>query len=125
MARCASFQTAAPKRITTRSIAQPRVERPGLRPVRLNANVNAGPSDTSPFLSPDGNALLFYSERSGGFGQADLYVSTKRDGDWQAAVNLGATVNTRGYEYNPAISRDGATLYFGRDRRIWSMPLSE
>jgi Tol biopolymer transport system component len=92
-------------------------------PVKLNADVNAGPSDTSPFLSPDGNILLFYSERAGGFGKADLYVSTKRDGQWQAALNLGSVVNTSDYEYNPSVSRDGKTLYFGRARRVWSLPI--
>ena len=94
-------------------------------PVRLDTTVNAGPSDTSPFLSPDGNAMLFYSERAGGFGQADLYVTVKRGGAWQPAVNLGAAVNTASYEYNPSVSPDGATLYFGRDRRVWSLPIAQ
>jgi len=94
-------------------------------PVKLGAAVNAGPSDTSPFLSPDGNVLLFYSERPGGYGQADLYVSTKKAGEWQPAVNLGPSVNTSDYEYNPSVSRDGNTLYFGRSRRIWSIPIAD
>jgi Tol biopolymer transport system component len=94
-------------------------------PVKLSARVNAGPSDTSPFLSPDGNTLLFYSERTDGFGQADLYVSRRKDGEWQPAVNLGPAVNTSDYEYNPSVSPDGNTLYFGRSRRVWSVPIAD
>ena len=94
-------------------------------PVRLNANVNAGPSDTSPFLSPDGRTLLFYSTRAGGAGQADLYASFEEDGDWGRAVNLGPSVNTAGYEYNPVVSRDGSMLIFGRDRQLRYIALSK
>ena len=93
-------------------------------PVRLNTNVNAGPSDTSPFLSPDGRTLLFYSTRAGGAGQADLYASFKDGNDWGPAVNLGPRVNTGGYEYNPVVSRDGSMLIFGRDRQLLYIALS-
>jgi len=93
-------------------------------PVKQNANVNAGPSDTSPFLSPDGNTLLFYSEREGGRGKADLYISRKA-GDWTPAVNLGLAVNTAEFEYNPSVSPDGKTFYFGRSGMILSVPLAE
>jgi Tol biopolymer transport system component len=92
-------------------------------PVKLPAEFNAGPSDTSPFLSPDGNVMLFYSTRPGGFGQADLYVSFRRSGSWSTARNLGPTVNTAASEYNPEVSRDGATFYFGRDGNIFAVPL--
>jgi dipeptidyl aminopeptidase/acylaminoacyl peptidase len=93
------------------------------QPVLLNANVNAGPSDTSPWLSPDGNTLLFYSNRTGGFGKSDLYVSVKR-GDWQPAQNLGPVVNTAETEYNPSVSPDGKSLYFGRNGNVYVLPLS-
>src|SRR6185503_13834269 len=94
-------------------------------PIRLSATINAGPSDTSPSLSPDGATLLFYSERAGGLGQADVYISGRKDGAWQPAQNLGPIVNSTGYDYNPSVSRDGNTLFFGRDRRIWSIPVAE
>ncbi|HEX6535796.1 MAG TPA: hypothetical protein VF041_14455 [Gemmatimonadaceae bacterium] len=87
-------------------------------PSRLGPTINAGPSDTSPFLSPDGRTLLFYSTRVGGAGQGDLYVSVKTEGRWGPAVNLGPLVNTPGSEYNPVVSRDGAVLIFGRAGRL-------
>jgi hypothetical protein len=95
------------------------------RPEKLNDSVNAGPSDTSPFLAPDGNTLLFYSERDGGRGKADLYISIRVNGEWRPPVNLGDAVNTGDSEYNPAVSPDGATLYFGRGGDIWTVPISE
>ena len=94
-------------------------------PVAANANVNAGPSDTSPWLSPDGNTLLFYSKRAGGVGQADVYMARKdARGEWGPATSLGAGVNTPASEYNPSVSRDGQTLYFGRGGSVWSIPLA-
>jgi len=93
-------------------------------PVKLNAPVNAGPSDTSPFLSPDGRTLLFYSTRPGGFGQADIYIVSKRNGSWGTPANLGPVVNTSDFEYNPSVSPDGRTLYFGRQRKIWEVEIS-
>jgi hypothetical protein len=91
-------------------------------PVRQNDVINAGPSDTSPFLTPDGKSMLWYSTRPGGFGQADLYVSRKSRGEWGVAVNIGAPINTEAFEYNPSLSPDRRTLYFGRSGRIWEVP---
>ena len=90
--------------------------------VLLPAAINAGPSDTSPFISPDGKTLLFYSTRSGGFGKADLYVSSKKHGRWTESVNLGPVVNSAESEYNPAVSPDGQELFFGRNSRIYIVP---
>lgn len=90
-------------------------------PAPLDSTINAGPSDTSPWLSPDGNTLLFYSERAGGQGKADLYVSERRDGAWSAPRNLGSAVNTQDSEYNPSLSPDGSTLYFGRNGRVYAI----
>ncbi|MEP7000029.1 MAG: hypothetical protein ABI969_06105 [bacterium] len=94
-------------------------------PNRLDANVNAGPSDTSPFLSRDGKTLMFYSTRAGGMGKADLYLSVKRDGEWQPAANLGSVVNGPEFEYNPAVSPDGLSFFFGRAGNIHVVPVAE
>jgi len=92
-------------------------------PERLDSAINAGPSDTSPWLAPNGRTMLFYSTRPGGFGQADLYIAVRHGTAWGPATNLGPAVNTAAYEYNPSISPDGRTLYFGRDRKIWEVPM--
>ncbi len=92
-------------------------------PAKLSAEINAGPSDTSPWIAPNGKTLLFYSTRAGGYGKADLYVSFLKHGNWSKAINLGPVMNTDDFEYNPSVSRDGRTLYFGRGGKIYSVPL--
>lgn len=64
-----------------------------------------------PSISVDNQELYFASDRPGGQGGMDLYVS-KRSGDtWGEPVNLGPRVNTKGDEVFPFIHADG-TLYF-------------
>jgi hypothetical protein len=62
--------------------------------------------------------LLFDSKRSGGYGQADLYVTRRKTPDhpWEEAVNLGPFINTPAYEECAYISADGSTLYFDSNR---------
>jgi hypothetical protein len=52
-----------------------------------------------------------------------LYVSFLKHGRWQRAINLGKAVNTTEWEYNPCVSRDGKTLYFGRSRQFYEVPI--
>ncbi|MBR9974927.1 MAG: PD40 domain-containing protein [Bacteroidetes bacterium] len=82
----------------------------------LGPNVNSPAWDSQPTISPDGLMLFFVSERPGGLGGTDLWM-TKRSfgGDWSPAVNLGRTVNTTGDEFAPHIAADNATLYFSSD----------
>jgi len=64
-----------------------------------------------PTLSADGRYMYLSSDRAGGYGGHDLYISTFQNGEWSTPVNLGATVNTAGNELFPFIHEDG-TLYF-------------
>ncbi len=67
--------------------------------------------EAHPTLSVDGRSLYFASNRPGGEGGMDLYVSRLEGGTWGEPVNLGKTVNTAGNEVFPFIHADG-TLYF-------------
>jgi tetratricopeptide (TPR) repeat protein/cell division septation protein DedD len=66
-----------------------------------------------PSFSPDGKALYFASNRPGGYGGFDIYVSYKIGSNWSAPENLGSAVNTIGNEITPF--SDGATLHFASD----------
>jgi Tol biopolymer transport system component len=80
--------------------------------------VNSPFNDLGPGISKDGQSLYFSSDRPGGFGGADLWV-TQRDSttdSWGPAVNLGPTINTAAAELVPAFSRDGHWMYFNSDR---------
>jgi len=66
-----------------------------------------------PSVSADGRYLFFSSDRPGGVGGKDLYLSIWRDG-WSEPVNLGETINTAGDEVFPHLTEDGV-LYFASD----------
>jgi OmpA-OmpF porin, OOP family len=54
-----------------------------------------------PFLSPDGYTLYFSSDREGGFGKNDIYMSKRKDRSfekWSKPVNLGKYVNSEDYD---------------------------
>ena len=84
-------------------------------PVNLGANINTEFWESSPSLSPDKNALYFSSNRPGGYGGKDLYVSYRVNGKWQPAENMGPEINTAGDEIAPFIHADGQTLYYTSD----------
>jgi outer membrane protein OmpA-like peptidoglycan-associated protein len=64
-----------------------------------------------PWVSEDGELLIFASNMPSGFGGADLYMSRKQGGKWQEPENLGPTINTLGDEFYPYHAND-STLYF-------------
>jgi outer membrane protein OmpA-like peptidoglycan-associated protein len=83
------------------------------RPVNLGLNVNSPYWDSQPSLSADGRRLYFISERPGGIGGRDIWLSFLDEQDeWQPAVNLGPSINTRRDEVSPFIHVNGQTLYF-------------
>jgi Tol biopolymer transport system component len=87
---------------------------------RLDSAVNTVHYEADVFVSPDEQYLIFCSERPGGLGQGDLYISFKnKSGTWQKAKNMGSTVNTSGYEFCPYITNDGKYLFFSRDGDIF------
>jgi Tol biopolymer transport system component len=82
-------------------------------PENLGPTVNAPElHDTTPFVSPDGNWIIFGSRgRADSFGDLDLYITVKRDGQWTAPKNLGQAVNSSAAELCPLVTPDGY-LYF-------------
>ncbi|MBK8620829.1 MAG: PD40 domain-containing protein [Saprospiraceae bacterium] len=60
-----------------------------------------GSSIHSAHIAYDGKAIYFSSNRPGGYGGFDLYVSYLKNGLWTLPVNLGSEVNTSGNEITP------------------------
>ena len=88
------------------------------RPVNLGQSVNTPSYDGQPEISADGLSLYFSSDRLGGFGNQDLWVTTRptTDDEWGTPVNLESTVNSFAHDTEPSISADGLTLFFDSDR---------
>lgn len=64
-------------------------------------------------LSPDGKTLYFTSERKGGYGHSDIWMSTKiNNKEWSKPVNLGPVVNSPYDEVGLFMAPDGKTLFF-------------
>lgn len=74
--------------------------------------------DRMPSISPDGNHIYFSSDRPGGFGKDDIWVSSYdfSNNRWQKPRNLGKELNTSASEISPSIHSDNITLYFSSDR---------
>ncbi len=76
--------------------------------------LNSEYEDWDPFISPDESYLMWASDREGGYGGTDIYVSFKVEGKWGEPKNLGSKVNSSKYEVAPRISSDGRVLFFDR-----------
>jgi outer membrane protein OmpA-like peptidoglycan-associated protein/tetratricopeptide (TPR) repeat protein len=85
-------------------------------PENLGENINTEAWESAPSLSPDKRDLYFASNRPGGMGKSDIYVSHRNpDGTWSAPQNAGPEINTIGNESCPFIHADNQTLYFTSD----------
>ncbi|MBN1599599.1 MAG: OmpA family protein [Bacteroidales bacterium] len=81
--------------------------------VPLNENINTQYNETHASLSYDGKTLYFTSNRPGGYGGLDIYMSKlDENNDWGTAVNIGPTINTAYNEECPIITSEDDILYF-------------
>jgi serine/threonine protein kinase/Tol biopolymer transport system component len=103
--------------------------------VNLGPVVNTPYHDGGPHVSIDGLALFFHSDRPGGFGDQDLYVTTRSttDSAWGVPTELGENTNTACTEGDVCVSADGCMLYFSDwptarpggvgDVDLWQVPI--
>ena len=87
--------------------------------------LNSVYNDETPFISADGNTIIFASDRPGGNmppvtsdGKAritfDLYISRKFGNSWTEPQLLNSEINSIWNERSPSISRNGKTFFFSR-----------
>jgi dipeptidyl aminopeptidase/acylaminoacyl peptidase len=102
-------------------------------PTPLPAPLNSPASEGDFTLSADGRVALFWSDRPGGLGEGDIWMSVRQGDGWSEPVNLGAPVNSEAFDFGPAFSADGRTLTFaslrkqdGADRlsEVYEIPVS-
>jgi len=86
-------------------------------PVPLNSNINFKSFESKhPAISHGGDTLVFSSNRSGGFGKFDLWMSVNSGNDnWGPAMNLGSSINTKLNELSPTFTAFQNVLFFASD----------
>ncbi|WP_406751270.1 OmpA family protein [Aquirufa salirivi] len=84
-------------------------------PKNLGRSINTDFSETTPFLAADGKTLYFSSDRPGGQGSQDIYMSKRLDNswtNWRTPINLGGPINTEEYDAYYSLSAKGDFAYF-------------
>lgn len=81
-------------------------------PQNFGATINSPGYEGMACISADNRELYFVSNRDGGYGGKDIWVSRFEEGLWQAPKNLGPQINTKGDESAPYLHLDNQTLYF-------------
>lgn len=84
-------------------------------PQYFGYTLNTTAYEGQPCLSSDNRELYFVSNREGGYGGMDIWVSRFVNNFWTKPVNLGPTINTPGNETAPFIHPDNESLYFASD----------
>jgi|GEM_PF-4619017 len=86
-------------------------------PIRLPQNINLqGSNIKGGALAANSNRIYFSSNRPGGLGGYDIYVTNRKsENSWSDPENLGAPINTAGNEITPYISANMEELYFSSD----------
>ncbi|MBI5218495.1 MAG: OmpA family protein [Bacteroidia bacterium] len=85
-------------------------------PQSLGSFVNSKYTEKGASMSANGNFLFFASDRPGGYGGFDIYMSKKLpNGQWGQAYNLGPNVNTEFDEIGPFFHPDASTLFFASE----------
>jgi Tol biopolymer transport system component len=79
---------------------------------------NTPAAEGCPFIAPDGRTFFMASNRPGGLGGLDIWVSRRESTDdpWGAPVNVGAPVNSEYNDFCPTLARDGHTFFFASSR---------
>lgn len=84
-------------------------------PTLLPEHINRDAYYSHIYVDPNDQYLIFCSNRPGGYGSGDLYISFKQaEGTWSEAVNMGPVINTDKLERFPQVTQDGRYLLFAR-----------
>jgi outer membrane protein OmpA-like peptidoglycan-associated protein/tetratricopeptide (TPR) repeat protein len=93
----------------------------------IGAEINSQFPDYSPVISADESVMLFTSRRTNSTGGKidpqinenfeDIYISTRKDGKWSPATNMGSPINTDNHDANSGLSADGQKflIYIGNN----------
>lgn len=90
-------------------------------PENLGDMINTQNNESAPFIAPNESFLLFHSNRQGGYGGMDIYVSFRQlDDSWGQPINLGDRINSSASDWKAVLSPDGKYLFFSSYRTLES-----
>jgi Tol biopolymer transport system component len=87
-------------------------------PQHLGPLINSSSDEHDPLIAADESYLVFTSGRPGGYGEADLYISFRNNGQWGQPRNMGPKINGPTYEYCPNLSPDGRYFFFSSESDV-------
>ena len=85
------------------------------KPITFSKEINTGKWTGHPFIAPDESYIIWDSERPGGYGATDLYISFRQeDRSWGSAINMGEDINTGYEDAYGSVTPDGKYFFFHR-----------
>ena len=88
------------------------------KPESLGSLINSAFDEHDPLIAPDESFLVYTSTRPDGYGEADLYISHKKQGKWSNPQNMGIGINTKAYEYCPYLTPDGRYFFYSSEYEV-------
>ncbi len=86
--------------------------------VKLPAPINTSSNEYDPYIAPDGSYMIFCSNKAGGFGRTDMYITYWLSNcTWSTPVNLGENINSVDTDFSPTVTPGGNNLMFTRSNR--------
>jgi len=84
-------------------------------PVAVGGSISL--AGLAPVVAPDESYLIFASNRQGGYGMHDLWISFRSvDGSWSEPINMGPSINSAGEDGGATLTPDGENLFFTSQR---------
>ncbi len=86
------------------------------QPENLGPEINSAENEYEPSIAPDQSYMFLMANKKEGLGRGDIYLSRNVNGHWTKPVNLGAPINSAGYEFAAKFTPDGKYFMWGSAR---------
>src|ERR1041385_4099576 len=97
-------------------LARPNGDGTYTEPENLGPEINSPENEYEPSIAPDESYMYLMANKKEGLGRGDIYFSRNVNGHWTKPVNLGAPINSPGYEFAPKFTPDGKYFIWGSAR---------
>lgn len=90
----------------------------------LGTQINTSAAEWDPYVSPSNDYMIFKSNRPGGYGAMDMYISMREGDSWTTPRNLGPVINTADDDDSGDVTPDGRYLIFARSKpgkELWKL----